>query len=114
MSQQPHSQVYASDCIEITYKMDIVSITVTCELGIPINLNELAEKIREFDYTPDLFAPCGYLRDGHLKGNARIWKSGTIHIIARSNEDAKEDLNYIIGKLKDKMDLEIEDPVMIK
>lgn len=91
--------------------MDIVSITITCELGIPIDLNEVANKIKEFDYMPDLFASCGYLRDPNLKGNARIWKSGTLHIIGKNRKDVEEDLNYILSKLKERMGIETEKPI---
>lgn len=89
--------------------MGIVCIIATCELNTPIDLNELAEKIKEFNYSPDLFAPCGYLKDVNLKGNARIWKSGTIHLVGKSEEAIKEDLRYILNKLRDKMGLNIND-----
>ena len=87
--------------------MDIVYINITCDLGIEIDLNELADKIKEFNYTPDLFVSCGYLKDPKLKGKARIWKSGTINISSKNEKEAEEDLGYIIEKLRDSLGLEI-------
>ena len=87
--------------------MDVVSVTGSMDLGIPLDLNVMAEKIKEFEYSPDLFAPCGYFKSSSLKGKTRIWKNGTIQVIGKSEKEAREDIEYILIKLEMHMDIKI-------